>query len=235
MNILKVVLILAVSCIVLQACTVPNNDLVNNTKQMRDIVVPILVTDNNPPETRKIKATGSGVIIGPKYILTAAHVITEKGKPLIFRYTSPGHEPVQLTVVKVDEERDLALLTGDIDCPCALFSAARPDIDQIVYSVGFPLFFSYELQILTIGNFQGTTHNYFATTNTNAPGSSGGAIFIKSHGSFKLIGIIDAIGLNTTNGVKQLQTWITFSVTNDSILEFLKDTPAYTYLKSGSK
>ncbi len=225
MDILKNVLIIIISFIVFQGCTVPSNNLVDNTKNIRNTVVPLIITDSNPLETRRLIASGSGVIIGPKYIITAAHVVSQKGNLLIFRYTSPDRPPVQLTVVKINEELDLALLTGDVDCPCASFSATPPELDQTIYSVGFPLFHSYGLQILTTGSFQGTTNNYFATTNTTAPGASGGGIFTKTHG------VIDSIGINKFDGVIQLQTWITFSVTNNSISEFLKDTPAQKYLK----
>jgi S1-C subfamily serine protease len=223
MNVVKIVLAL----LIIVTC----NAFGSEYSQMRNVVIPILVTDTNPPNKREVIVTGSGVVFAPRYIITAAHVIPKDNKFLLFRYIDKNTEPMQLKVVKIDRAADLALLTGNFNCPCATFSSTEPIIDQSVYAVSFPMFSNFRLQILSLGNMQGISNTFFATTTISAPGSSGGGLFIKENDVFKWVGVIDAVGRYNDGDYEQLQTWITFSVPNTTIKNFLTSTPAYRYLE----
>lgn len=195
---------------------------------IRDVVIPIVVTKGDITQELPIGelvASGSGVIFGPHYLMTNAHVILD-GTEYRFYNMSNKNNPIQLHIVKIDREADLALMSGDFDCPCAKFSPTIPGVDTILYAVGFPLYSKYEVQILTSGMMQGTVREHYVAVVTAAPGSSGGGLFMKENGEFYWVGIVEAIGLFRD----QIQPWLSFSIPNLKILIFLQGTDAAHYL-----
>lgn len=194
--------------------------------QIRNLVIPLLSASL---DQKFVYGNGSGVVLAPGYVITAAHVVPEDGKILLwFPKDSP---PVQMRVVKIDRELDLALLYGDINCPCAEILTDGLSVDDDVIGVGFPMFTTYGLQIVSPGLVQAIGGNVIATTNTSAPGASGGGIFIKTPTGFKLVGLIDAIAIYTESNIKQIQPWLTFGISNTALIKFLKSTPVTKYIR----
>lgn len=113
---------------------------------------------------------GSGVMIAPRLMLTAAHVA--KDRALLV-----GDARVPAKLLRIDEEKDLALLLVALDCPCAQLASAGPTVDTRMVAIGYPMSGAVEAQILTEGLFQGTTGAYSVLTAPIAPGNSGGGVF----------------------------------------------------------
>lgn len=228
MTIFRIIVSIAVLFISLAGYT---NAFGSKYSQMRDVVVPIIVTEvsdaDKGPSKESLTGSGSGVVIGPTYILTAAHLIDTNGTYKLYRFISQSSLN-SLKIIKIDRKLDLMLLSSNaVKCPCATFSRIPPNIDDNVYTVGFPIFTKYWTQIVSPGIMQGSIDEKFVTSNVSAPGSSGGALFIEENNSYRWVGIIDEIGLYDG----QMQNWMTFSITNNSIVEFLKDTTASQYAR----
>ena len=78
---------------------------------------------------------GSGVVVAPGLVATNAHVV-EGGHHL---RVSRGPDSWAVTQVRMDEARDLCLLTvPGLPLPPALPALDSPQVGQVVYSVGFP-------------------------------------------------------------------------------------------------
>lgn len=129
-------------------------------------------------------SNGSGVMIAPKLMLTAAHVAII---PDLFVNGNPVTK-----VIKRDDARDIALLlVRTEDCPCVDLGEF-PEVDDQVYAVGFPLDQLIKVQILTEGRLQAYIENEarFVVTTPIASGNSGGGLFVKQNDKLVLIGII---------------------------------------------
>jgi hypothetical protein len=196
-------------------------------KKARDVVVPVFMNQiSNEFPTGEIVGNGSGVIIAPGFMITAAHVVVEdEGVTLVSRFPN-RNDLIPLTVVKVDRVNDIALLSGNFKCPCAKISATIPMPDTATYVVGYPFMQTVVIQIFNSGIFQGISESQYLTTNQVGPGASGGGLFIHENDQYYLIGIIDRIPVYHN----QLQTWLTFNVTNRAIIAFLAGTPVFRYL-----
>ena len=132
------------------------------------------------------RGNGSGVLIAPNLMLTVAHLVKEHSPetPLVV-----GSDKKPITILKVDESTDLALVWVDkLDCPCVLVAKYLPKVDDKVQIVGFPLYETVKTQILTEGLIQGFVLDEFriVTSAPIAPGNSGGGLFKKN----ELIGIV---------------------------------------------
>ena len=120
--------------------------------------------------------TGSAVVIAPGLVLTAAHVaINDKllinGKPT--------------KTIKIDKNKDLALVQASVDCPCAPLGV-DVNLDDKVMAVGWPL---GHLEMATEGRVQGWMDRLVLTDSTIAPGNSGGGLFAFQEGKWKLVGV----------------------------------------------
>jgi S1-C subfamily serine protease len=189
---------------------------------------PIMVIKTIDEKTEVVAGNGSGIVIKEGYMISVAHVI---GKGPGHRFiTSENSNVIPLTIVKVDQENDLALVASPaIKCPCATL-VSEVFQDEEAWTVGFPQFSTYQTQFITTGLIQNYTNNNIVATPNAAPGSSGGGLFINRNGNFMLAGIIKAIG-SAPNGPSRLNIdqeyhWITFSAPADVIKKFLKGTPA---------
>jgi len=189
----------------------------------RKYVYPVLISD----EKTNIVASGSGTVIKEGYVLTVAHVVP-KSKQIAY-INDNGLKPAR--VIKVDQVNDLALLAADVKCPCASISTAnKVIIDDPVYAVGFPMFLDYKIQTLTLGTIQGLYGNSIISTTPTAPGGSGGALFGKENGQYKLFGVIKGLAVIDIGPpmftVGQQQNWFVLSTRATLVRQFLAGTEA---------
>lgn len=136
----------------------------------------------------KKKGYCSGVMVAPDLLLTAAHCDLSRAPAL--KMTVNGQEAV---LVRKDESRDIALLRVAAGCPC-LAVIATPELDERVYVVGFPLDLG---QVMTEGRYEGQAPDSDSNgtgmiiyTAGSTYGNSGGGVFVRRDGEWKLIGIV---------------------------------------------
>ena len=125
--------------------------------------------------------TCSGVMVAEGHMLTAAHC--DQGILVV------GVSPAK--VLKKDEDADLLLLKVDMGCPCVEIGE-QPYVDDKVETIGFPLYGSIKLQILTEGRVQGILPDrskFYSMTSPIMFGNSGGGVFKDG----KLVGIVSAL------------------------------------------
>lgn len=172
--------------------------------------------------------SGSAVVIAPGYMLTAAHVVSHSGLDLFIR--GEGSDIRSVKPIKVDKELDLALLKVAIDCPCIQIATNMPPIDDPVVSIGFPYYLIYNVQLASEGRVQGYRGFQVVSTATTAPGGSGGGLFSKEDGVWKMSGVVTAIASSRIDGLpvdaRQIHTWMAFSTGPKAIRAFLVGTPA---------
>ena len=161
---------------------------------------------------------GSGVMIAPNRMLTAAHVAIVPGLVL-------NEKPVK--VLKIDPIKDIALLEVEADCPCV--NLGKPvKVDDEIITIGYPIYNMVKLQILTEGRAQGVMQmteedggkiaNYLVITSHVAPGNSGGGVYNKRG---ELVGIL--VGVATVNMImfSQIIPHLAFAVNVNTIKDFL--------------
>ncbi|ESQ89028.1 hypothetical protein ABAC460_14715 [Asticcacaulis sp. AC460] len=130
---------------------------------------------SRPP--RGSTATGSGVVIAPKLVVTNAHVIEDGVSLEIGRSRTP------LKLVAADLMHDLALLEGEVEgSPIPMRLGSPLWLGEGVLAAGFPLMdvLGADLKVTT-GNISGLTGGHgdvsrFQFTAPIGSGSSGGAI-----------------------------------------------------------
>lgn len=136
-------------------------------------------------EEGKVVGSGSGVMIAPLLMLTAAH-IANAGPALAI-----DGELAPVRVLRVDPKQDLALLMVAVNCPCATLATRPVRVDQPVAAVGFPYHHILGVQILTEGRIQGTDPGGRTIITTPvARGNSGGGLFALEGGRYKLVGLV---------------------------------------------
>ncbi len=187
----------------------------------RQYVYPIVVINN---KTNAIVVSGSAVVIKNQYLLSVAHVAPQKNQTA---YVIKNGKTIKLTVAAIDKQDDLIAFNGRISCPCAPFDpSVKLEPDTTVYADGYPLFYTYQMQILTKGLTQGNKDGNLFTTTTSAPGGSGGAIFAYIDNDYKLVGIVKGaavinIGLPIFH-FTQLQNWLIISSNQYTIQKFIE-------------
>lgn len=195
---------------------------------LRQYVKPILVGVSDGKGNWKLQSHGSGIVIAPGYVLTAHHVVMDPEGSRIS--VVANNNRLTARVVKADEPNDLALLyVPAIDCPCIQVSTRPAEIDAEVFHVGYPLYAKFPIQYLTHGFVQDVQKgNLFITTNI-APGSSGGGVFTKEYGDYKLIGVItSAVQANQDSpfAPRAMMHWMALATPADIVRRFLKHTGA---------
>ena len=134
----------------------------------------------------------SGTMIGKGFMLTAAHCDQPDMKV-------EGHKAV---VVAKDERVDLMLVRVSIDCPCVPVGPQNPFVDDPVVVVGYPL--SLGVQFATEGRVQGLIPEYpfaFAITAPIMFGNSGGGVFSRVDGKWKLVAVVSAVAAGALGGM----------------------------------
>lgn len=122
---------------------------------------------------------GSGVIVSPDgLVLTAAHVATEDEVDVRFK----DGQSAKATVLRVDDERDVALLQlqkSQQDVPCLALSQVVPGTGTELYALGSPtgeaLAFSVSRGIVS-GRRTLDGNSYLQTDASVSPGNSGGPL-----------------------------------------------------------
>jgi serine protease Do len=159
-------------------------------QQVRDAVVVIHTTETQYPFlTTKapvsVAGTGSGVLISPTQILTAAHVVQAANKVLV---EFPSGREISATVVAARASHDVALLLLAEPAPASPARIGNSDAvlvgDQVLV-VGAPLGESHSLTVghlsarrSTRGLFSGSSTVEFLQTDAAInPGNSGGPMF----------------------------------------------------------
>lgn len=135
-------------------------------------------------------ASGSGVNIGNRTILTAAHVIGDFKSVVV----KPEGGPVLVgTVLWTDTDYDIALLSIPNDMPSSFLSCRTAELREHIEIVGNPMgqefvhLFGQVAKAQQNGN-KGEDYFYFGAP--IAPGNSGGPVFDK-YGY--VIGIVDKV------------------------------------------
>jgi hypothetical protein len=150
-------------------------------------------------------------------MLTVAHVVDDKG-------LTAGTQRAPVKVLRIDPEKDLALLLVAIPCPCANISIGdSPAIDEAIIMVGYPLHSYTGAQTITEGRVQGITKEGRLLTTANiAPGNSGGGVFVKVRGNWRLIGIARAVTSFCFGPFQcQLFTHLSHVISTEMMWEFL--------------
>lgn len=157
----------------------------------------------------------SGVIVGKDTVLTAGHCV-------VGEQITVGDVPAK--VLKVDKEKDLALLTvPGISCPCAPIEVKNLQIDSPIVTIGFPL---GGPQIATEGRVQTTWVDempiYEVITSPVSYGNSGGGVFQKQDGEWVLVGILSAVATVDAGFFRIPVSHLALAVRGDVIGEFIK-------------
>lgn len=162
---------------------------------------------------------GTGVLIAPRRLLTAAHVADQPNLKV-------NQKPVK--ILGVDRVNDIALLEVEADCPCIpVGKELAKQYTKVVIS-GYPAGIAL---IMTEGRIQGlyATEQYFKdspkllTTANGYFGNSGGGVFVRTLLGWELQGIFTN-GYQDCNSPFQctVLTYIGFSTPITAITEFLK-------------
>lgn len=164
---------------------------------------------------------GSGVMVGPRQMLTAAHVavahtperpLMVDGKPIV-------------RIIKIDEGLDIALLEVDVEGPY-IEIGDMPTNDARVYLVGYPSNQHVDNTIVTEGRVMGRNadRTRVVATTPASPGNSGGGLFEYVAGKWKLVGILTSTSGATIGGFVPVMVFhLSLSVDTDSIKKFLNE------------
>ena len=149
-------------------------------------------------------ALGSAVVIAPRLLVTACHVVVGATAVEVARDAGKSVVPIQTVSRDPDRTRDLCLLNASSDvsgAPVAIAPIGEVKVGEPAYAIGAPL--GLELT-LTDGLVSALRHNNnepmpdIQTSAAIAPGSSGGGLF-DSQG--RLIGVTVAIASKETDNL----------------------------------
>lgn len=132
---------------------------------------------------------GSGVVVAPNRILTAAHILHDAPNPNV---EINGVKRATRTLY-VDYDRDVAVLATNTENIYAIpISEQEPEFASAVWAIGFPLGGE---QAANMGLFQGAMGNGdLQTTASVNHGQSGGALVSCENGRYVLAGMIKGFG-----------------------------------------
>jgi S1-C subfamily serine protease len=129
-------------------------------------------------------AHGSGVVVGPNRVLTAAHVVTDA------QATKVGLDDryVPATVLGLDPDNDLALLDADTSGlpPVPIASRALAAYED-VWAIGYPMALD---MAVSQGRFERVANGKVYTSAWITSGVSGGGLLRCNGGSYELAGIM---------------------------------------------
>lgn len=176
-------------------------------------------------------STGSVVKISDGWVIGAAHVVNKSHiNHISIIFPEDNNRELIATVYKTDTEYDLALIkVPGVTCPCAQIATNNPEKDTRVLSVGYPLGYTNNIQFVTEGTVQGIrkSDNTLVTSTNVIGGSSGGGLFVKEYGIYKLTGITRYyLTAPQDEDVRNMPvTWISDYAGVDMIKDFLIGTP----------
>ncbi|HJV46857.1 MAG TPA: trypsin-like peptidase domain-containing protein [Bacillota bacterium] len=159
-------------------------------------------------------ALGTGFFVDPTHILTAAHVIGDGNEASIEKSNGTRYKA---SVVKMDQDKDLALLKVDpSEAGKPILFASSYTVGQTVIAIGNPEGLSYSVSRGIVSNTDRVLNEgsvpFIQFDSLISPGNSGGPL-LDSKG--KLIGLVDQKLIG--NGVEG----IGFAIRVDDIKEFL--------------
>ena len=173
---------------------------------------------------------GSGVLFAPNRILTAAHVVEGE--------TNITINGLKASIIRIDKENDLATLYVELACPksssllrsdsCAVLAEDRPNIDDSIYVIGYPIYPGFITQLLTEGRIQNYILGaedgvkYMVTTAPVISGNSGGPVFVRTVFGYEVVGIVVQVAVLPTGFGVSFIPHINKSIPIDSIKKFLK-------------
>lgn len=154
---------------------------------IRNATYPVFVQD----ETGDTIGSGSGVMIAPTIMLTAAHIVADSAPEQI----KIGIDNVSVVTVTLDTKLDLAVLRVQLGCPCVPVSKTIPAIDTKVVTIGYPLYpLMNGVQYATNGLIQGVVGHGLYISSPIMSGNSGGGIFVNfPHVGWRLVGVAQKI------------------------------------------
>ncbi len=177
---------------------VPSSAFAFNVDKIRQSVVKIFVSvqreDYSQPWQRRglTGGTGSGFFIGPRRILTNAHVVSDARFIEIQRESDSRRYNAR--VLFIGHDCDLALLEIDDpafgpDAPPLAFGSSMPDLNDEVSVIGYPM--GGNRLSITRGVVSRIDHNLYSHSGVDAhlvmqvdaainPGNSGGPILFKN-------------------------------------------------------
>lgn len=158
---------------------------------------------------------GSGVVIAPNIVLTAAHVLEDSTVGLVYI----GNQYKEATIIARDPYSDLALLmvgTGQLE-PIQISDRGLVT-NESVWAVGFPLALD---QATTKGEFFRYRNGGLLTSAGIDAGSSGGGLLHCEHGQFKLAGMIRSYLARIQQGKPVAIPHRSISVPADAIEAFM--------------
>lgn len=150
---------------------------------LRQVVVPVIATKD-----RTITHVGSMVIVEPGVAITAYHVVRTAEEREAEMFATVNGRGVKLEHAGYIVERDIAVVKGAFGCPCAKLGT-NPAIDEAVLAIGYPLYLRIQTQWVSHGHVQRLTPKVIWHSAFTAPGSSGGGLFAKQGGEWRLVGI----------------------------------------------
>ena len=158
---------------------------------------------------------GSGVVIAPNVVLTAAHVLEDSTVGMVYI----GSHYKEATILGRDPFSDLALLmVGTENLEPIQISDRGLAINESVWAVGFPLALD---QTTTTGEFFRYRNGGLLTSADINAGSSGGGLLHCEHGQFKLAGMIRSYLARVKHGQAIAIPHRSISVPADAIEAFM--------------
>lgn len=148
---------------------------------------------------------GSGVVVRPGIVLTAAHLTIDGVEEGMV-----GNWEVA-EVLYLDIELDLMVLSvPGIECPCATLASADPFFLEELLAIGYPMGFG--ILVVTEGRMQGTLENgLYLTTAPITMGVSGGGAFNEKG---ELAGIVLGVTVHLAVGPGMAMMYPLFAETN---------------------
>ena len=159
----------------------------------------VRATQNDPNHG----AMGSAVVLGPRTLVTACHVVKSAAAVTVTHGASQKIYPIAQVTPDPDSRRDLCLLTTTEDIgspPIVVAPSGSVKVGQKVYAIGAPLALELTLSDGLVSSFRPTPDEALPAIQSSAPvapGSSGGGLF-DSEG--RMIGItLSTAGVGTAN------------------------------------
>ena len=186
-------------------------------------------------------SSGTGVVFYQDkdiaYIITANHVINSYSFPTNFSVFAEYHNNIntileECKVIKSSRDIDMAILSSKpVWEGAAEVIKDEKEVEQFAeaFTYGFAGGFSEYIGILTHGEIQAVkssellSREHCVTTIPVIFGNSGGGMFIKVNGNYKLAGIMTNVHLIRHSGTDIIVCHISMATTATQILEFIKN------------
>lgn len=138
---------------------------------------------------------GSGIVISPYQILTAAHVVNDTDHVIV---KLGDNQLVPATVISRQKQFDLALIqTTRLPIEPIHFASEKRQKHEWVWAMGYPM---GQAQISASGRYKGTWLNSVYTSASVNFGQSGGGLIACEKGEHVLAGMVRAFAATRVDG-----------------------------------